>query len=269
MEFANYNTLKIISRQNQVSLPACAIRVLMKQILEGLRVFHMTCLIHRDIKCDNILLHCPPGSGKILSKISDFGMAKKEDNTSQKLYVKGTPPYMSPEIFKFPLIITQKVDIYAAGITFIHLLTGKYQILFKKFEEYKQFFDRPLTDINPIERPKEITNNALWNLLSKLVEFNPEQRFTAEQALSHEFFTGPEAQADISHEQQELAKKSVTAEQNGDQSITQYDKDPSFILPESIIKEYINNKILNLQTNSSQSSSYQRVLNYWIMEDLK
>jgi hypothetical protein len=38
-----------------------------------------------------------------------------------------------------------------------------------------------------------------------LVEFDPNIRITAEQALSHEFFTGPEAKADISPEQHEFA----------------------------------------------------------------
>jgi serine/threonine protein kinase len=41
----------------------------------------------------------------------------------------------------------------------------------------------------------------LWDLLSKLLDFDPYKRIPAEEALSHPFFTGPEAIADISHEQ--------------------------------------------------------------------
>ncbi|KAA6374871.1 MAG: hypothetical protein EZS28_029603 [Streblomastix strix] len=65
-------TLNLFAKQPQISLPSFILRTLMKQILEGLRVFHETGLVHRDIKCDNILLHCPPGTGRVHAKISDF-----------------------------------------------------------------------------------------------------------------------------------------------------------------------------------------------------
>ncbi|KAA6365504.1 MAG: hypothetical protein EZS28_038969, partial [Streblomastix strix] len=77
VEYANMKTLDIITKQPQIPLPSFTFRALMKQILEGLRVFHSAGLVHRDIKCDNILLHCPPGSGRVYAKISDFGFAKK------------------------------------------------------------------------------------------------------------------------------------------------------------------------------------------------
>ncbi|KAA6368401.1 MAG: hypothetical protein EZS28_036072, partial [Streblomastix strix] len=59
-----------------------------------MKVFHSAGLIHRDIKCDNILLHSPPGSGRVYAKISDFGFAKKEEMTSEQTYLAGTIPFM-------------------------------------------------------------------------------------------------------------------------------------------------------------------------------
>ncbi|KAA6391569.1 MAG: hypothetical protein EZS28_012905 [Streblomastix strix] len=47
-----------------------------------------------DIKCDNILLHSPPGSGRVHIKMSDFGLAKQEDLINEQIYVAGTLPYM-------------------------------------------------------------------------------------------------------------------------------------------------------------------------------
>jgi serine/threonine protein kinase len=57
-----------------------------------------------------------------------------------------------------------------------------------------------MNQIKYIERPIEIANDILWDLLSKLLDFDPNKRLTAEEALSHLFFTGPEAKADISPE---------------------------------------------------------------------
>ncbi|KAA6353660.1 MAG: hypothetical protein EZS28_050813, partial [Streblomastix strix] len=93
-EYSNINTLKLFAKQSQIFLPSYILRTLMKQILEGMRIFHKTGLVHRDIKCDNILLHCPPGTRRVYAKISDFGFAKKEDSKHEQTYLAGTLPYM-------------------------------------------------------------------------------------------------------------------------------------------------------------------------------
>jgi hypothetical protein len=66
------------------------------QILEGLAYLHDNGIIHRDIKCGNILLH---ESGK--AYLSDFGTAKRFSNTlSSNKSLAGTPNYMAPELIK-------------------------------------------------------------------------------------------------------------------------------------------------------------------------
>ncbi|KAA6359315.1 MAG: hypothetical protein EZS28_045158 [Streblomastix strix] len=92
MEYANMKTLDIIAKYPQIPLPSYTLRTLMKQILEGMRAFHSKNLVHRDIKCDNILLHSPPGSGRVYAKISDFGFAKKVDLINEQTYLAGTIP---------------------------------------------------------------------------------------------------------------------------------------------------------------------------------
>ncbi|KAA6388907.1 MAG: hypothetical protein EZS28_015563, partial [Streblomastix strix] len=101
---------------------------------EGMRVFHTSEQIHRDIKCDNILLHSPPGSGRVYVKITDFGFAKKEGQTNEQTYLKGTLAFMAPELFLEERIVTQKVDIYALGITFYALFLHIYPVFEGNFE---------------------------------------------------------------------------------------------------------------------------------------
>ncbi|KAA6390958.1 MAG: hypothetical protein EZS28_013516 [Streblomastix strix] len=119
---------------------------------------------HKDIKCDNILLHCPPGTGLIYAKISDFGFAKKEDSKHEQTYAKGTLPYLSPENFHKNAIITQKVDIYALGITFYYIVVHKYPVNQPTFELQQ----KKMALIQSINRPPEIKDNLLWDLLSKI-----------------------------------------------------------------------------------------------------
>ncbi|KAA6374581.1 MAG: putative AGC family protein kinase [Streblomastix strix] len=228
MEYANLGTLNIFVK-NKIQLPSSTLRALIKQILEGMRVFHNAKLVHRDIKCENILLHSPPESGRVHIKIADLGFAKKEDLTKEENSVAGTTPYMAPELFKTPLIITQKVDVYALGITFYRLITHKYPINERNFKEQ----GKKITTLKCIQRPSEIKDDLLWNILSQMLEFDPNKRITAIEALQHPYFTSPESIADVSPEQQELASIATVAEQNkGDSSITEFDKEPQFIVAE-------------------------------------
>ncbi|KAA6354002.1 MAG: hypothetical protein EZS28_050471, partial [Streblomastix strix] len=61
---------------------------------------HQKGFIHRDIKGQNILLHSPPGSKRVVVKIADLGLIKvqKKPLQSTKITIAGTFPYMPPEM---------------------------------------------------------------------------------------------------------------------------------------------------------------------------
>ncbi|KAA6393926.1 MAG: hypothetical protein EZS28_010547 [Streblomastix strix] len=166
MEYASLKTLDIIAKYPQIPLPISTLRALMKQILEGMRIFHEAGFIHRDIKCDNILLHSPPNTGLVHAKISDLGFAKEEDQTNEQTYLAGTLPYMAIELFNKPRIVTQKVDIYALGITFYQLITHCYPVNEESLEDQKI----KLVRLKMIRRHSEIKNDLLWDILSKMLE---------------------------------------------------------------------------------------------------
>ncbi|KAG8645965.1 mitogen-activated protein kinase kinase kinase 19-like isoform X2 [Manihot esculenta] len=91
-----------------------------KQILEGLKYLHERNVVHRDIKCANILVN---EKGRI--KIADFGLAKvMELNTLMKSSYYGTPGWMAPEVAKSG-DYGPKADIWSLGCTVLEMLTRK------------------------------------------------------------------------------------------------------------------------------------------------
>jgi len=79
-------------------------------------------MIHRDVKPDNILIS-PEG----VAKISDFGYTRvlhddERDRDGELAY--GTLPYVAPEVLRRGRL-TQKIDVYAFGITLFYLFSGE------------------------------------------------------------------------------------------------------------------------------------------------
>ncbi len=100
----------------------------MKKVLSGIMALHDAGYIHRDIDPSNIMV---TRDGKI--KIIDFGICKKVDGlhtTDRNLTVDGQfmgkPQYAAPELILGELKNQNKpTDIYALGVLFYQLLTGK------------------------------------------------------------------------------------------------------------------------------------------------
>ncbi len=95
----------------------------MFQILEGLGRLHQADIIHRDIKPFNIML---TDMGTV--RIVDFGLSGRRGEIpvapDEKMMI-GTPFYTAPEQIKSPDQVDHKADLYAAGVIFYRMLTGR------------------------------------------------------------------------------------------------------------------------------------------------
>lgn len=127
MEFISGGTLK--AKMKNVScagraLPIPEVVRIIKQVSSALGYAHKNGMIHRDVKPANILLNQDDDV-----MLTDFGIARLLSQNTSNLTATGalvgTPAYISPEQGAGERDITPASDIYALGVIFYELLTGR------------------------------------------------------------------------------------------------------------------------------------------------
>ena len=160
-------------------------KIIFKKIIEAVKFCHEHNICHRDIKLENILL-----DKDFNPKICDFGFAC--ENVSDLNKNLGTSGYKPPEVSKSKQYDGFKVDIFCLGVTLMILVTGNpgfnkatridkkyHMIMQKKYDEYWHMVETQ-TDI--------IFSQEFKDLYIKMINYNPQQRPTAEEVLKHEWF---------------------------------------------------------------------------------
>ncbi|GLT84985.1 hypothetical protein SLE2022_031890 [Rubroshorea leprosula] len=148
-----------------------------RQILHGLKYLHDKDVVHRDIKCANILVDA---SGSV--KLADFGLAKATKLNDVKS-CKGTAFWMAPEV------VNRKnqgyglpADIWSLGCTVLEMLTR--QIPYSHLECMQALFRIGRGEPPPV--PDTLSNDGR-DFILKCLQVNPNNRPTAAELLHHSF----------------------------------------------------------------------------------
>lgn len=186
MEYVDGHPLRDELQGGKALQPERAARAVI-ELLKGLEAIHEAGLIHRDLKPANVMLTRDGDRVKILDlglvKFTESGDLPNDDTVTQAGVPMGTRFYMSPEqINALPgaRTIDGRADIYAVGVMFYHLLTGK-----PPFDGLKSpIFDQHRLDPLPeIVSPHGELSPGLKAIVQKAAAKKPDSRFQTATAM--------------------------------------------------------------------------------------
>ncbi len=145
---------------------------LLVQMLQALAYLHRRTIIHRDLKPENVLVV----KGQV--KVLDFGLARARTHlTEASRDIVGTLAYMAPEVLEGDPA-NEASDLYAVGVIAYQLFTGEYPF---DTSDYASLMSDVLLKIPDLGVPN--LNDALVNILEKLLAKNPDKRYSDAQSL--------------------------------------------------------------------------------------
>lgn len=206
LEFYDADLLQLI-KDKSVLFSSADVKSWLLMILRALAYCHQRNILHRDLKPNNLLIG-PDGQ----LKLADFGLARSitfpiVPMTSQVV----TRWYRSPELLWGAQYYGPGVDIWAAGCIFAELMLrtpfihsdsdcGQIITLCKalgapRLEDWPEmtklpgYFAVPASTDRELDRIFTAAPKDALDLLNRMLQFNPEKRISAQEALAHPYFT--------------------------------------------------------------------------------
>ncbi|GMJ13274.1 CYCLIN-DEPENDENT KINASE G2 [Hibiscus trionum] len=214
MEYMEHD-LKALMETMKQPFSQSEVKCLMLQLLDGVKYLHDNWVLHRDLKTSNLLLN---NQGDL--KICDFGLARQYGIPLKPYtHLVVTLWYRAPELLLGARQYSTAIDIWSLGCIMAELLSK--EPLFNGKTEFDQldkifrtlgtpndtiwpgFSKLPGVKVNFVKHQYNllrkkfpatsftgtpVLSDAGFDLLNKLLTYDPEKRITAEAALNHEWF---------------------------------------------------------------------------------
>ena len=157
---------------------------IMYQLFSAINYCHNLNIAHRDLKPENILIVDKDQKNYPIVKICDFGTSTIFEKGAVQKKLVGSSYYIAPEVLKKNY--NEKCDIWSLGVIMYILLSARPPFGGRDDEAIMQ---RVAIGKYDLESPPfdELSNSAL-DLIRKLLNIDPNERITAEQALNHPWF---------------------------------------------------------------------------------
>jgi serine/threonine protein kinase len=217
-DYLSSTSRAMTSTQNDVRsirLTEEQIACIAQDVLSALTYLHHGCrLVHRDVKCSNMLLSGEEG----VVKLCDFGTCGRiSSRTHQRATVIGTPGWMAPEVLCHSADSAQTksshsvtdvkhsfpADIWSFGASMLELVMPRSANSDPMFSQYVAFVStlpcsrpplfKPLDKQVPLSRfsalEEVFSSSKLLDFIAGCLRKDPSERPTAKELLHHPFMT--------------------------------------------------------------------------------
>ncbi|XP_068680052.1 MAP/microtubule affinity-regulating kinase 4-like [Montipora foliosa] len=204
MEFASRGDLLdfINSRSRRgVGIGEAFAKTLFRQLAEGVAHCHRRNVVHRDLKCENILLD----SDNII-KVSDFGFATRYPTNKCKLLSTfcGSYAYAAPEILLAQHYDGKCADVWSMGIILYAMVCGRLP-----------FNDSNLNSLIVQTKGKltfptrNFCSQECQHMIRSILTWDPRKRITMSQIFNHVWLTGEATKASSVSSQSKMDGKRI------------------------------------------------------------
>ncbi|XP_078439850.1 putative serine/threonine-protein kinase WNK4 [Wolffia australiana] len=168
-------------RKRYPNVEVGALKSWARQILHGLQYLHdhNPPILHRDLKCDNLLVNGNKGE----VKIGDLGLAIIMQCPSAKSII-GTPEFMAPELYEEAY--DHLVDVYSFGMCMLEMVTLEYP--YSECRNAAQIYKRVISGVKPLAL-KKVADPQVKQLIEKCLL--PASKRCSVKELLHDAFFQP------------------------------------------------------------------------------
>ncbi|XP_077089431.1 serine/threonine-protein kinase MARK2 isoform X3 [Siphateles boraxobius] len=161
-------------------------RAKFRQIVSAVQYCHQKCIVHRDLKAENLLL-----DADMNIKIADFGFSNEFTLGNKLDTFCGSPPYAAPELFQGKKYDGPEVDVWSLGVILYTLVSGSLPFDGQNLKELRERVLRGKYRI-----PFYMSTDC-ENLLKKFLILNPTKRGSLEQIMKDRWMN-------VGHEDEEM-----------------------------------------------------------------
>lgn len=207
-EYLDQDLKKYLDACGDAGLDSLTVKSFLYQLLDGIAYCHMHRVLHRDLKPQNLLINM---EGEL--KLADFGLARAFGipvrNYTHEVV---TLWYRAPDVLMGSRNYSTQVDIWSVGCIFAEMVNGRplfpgtadndqlikiFKLLgtptpktwpgIAELPEYKKttFPRYPGQKLSKVVR--RLSKTGL-DLLSQMLQFDPNKRISAEAAMQHAYF---------------------------------------------------------------------------------
>jgi len=180
MDFASKGDLLGFCRLRG-ALPEAQCKEMLYQIADGLNYLHEKNIIHRDLKCENILIN---QDNKC--QIADFGFARKMEEDSISSTFCGSAAYAAPELLKGKMYSSFASDVWSLGVIFYVMLTHRMPFRDNSIALLLADQERGFPNIS-----REVSDRTSWEakgLLRNMLTYKSHERISMAETVNDNWF---------------------------------------------------------------------------------